>query len=918
MIWLWVALPLCAGWILLARRRAGSGLDDRIETLAILALLGAPLLLALVTLWTRDHGEHLAFDYEAKRIDLARQPATLGGGAGADLPHPDVRGRIEVAAIDDRLRFTPSRSPLPVLRIDGAYPQAVALEDGDWLVLRKPRRDAVCVRFVDRRWSDLLEVHRGEACASIERGQFPTGAPTWRRGLPTRLRGWFRGAPPVVLLRDTICDGSDCFDRRMLSALFRPRGASSWHLLVRDLWPSADDQRFGIAWVRPRADGAPLVDYPGEASWEAAAPLELRSMVIRGPAGRRRLETVRRDRLELDGERLLVQFARPQRTILPSLGRGKDDSRADFLILPGRSALTDRPLDASLQTVSLGDESERFRHLSVIAKIPDDEAGVLLSVRDTGEAGLRTTAAQPVLLGEDEGPVLRIHRFNRARLALIPALIVSLFGWCFLLPAARFSLGFAALLVGSGCLIALRGAFAYRVALEGLTTGADALIDAVLAALLIPSAIYAGWLIGIGSRQGRPEVPELLRAVLPLGLAALLSLLVGGVTPLAGLPVLAGAAACAWMARPSGHERFAGWVRWRRRVEGGFAGRLPAPVVWSVVIATTLALLRLGAVAIGMPERLRFAGLRLAWSVIHIPICVLLMAWLIAYLLGELDALEHGRGRWRHVAAGMAALAWIGLVDFVIIGLITADFGLVLVHGFSLALATLLLARPLLRLQARSRNEAGARPALALGLLVIPVVAVLALQVYPSFLIFAADLDSEASYRAYRVLALTDPERLAEVGIRESDAMGLLSRTMHAFAADGGWLGGGFLSGEVPRYLGRTYLNDLVPMTFVLPEFGKFGMLALTLFYLLLGAAAWQVDAPAPGFRGRFGQALVVTSVVSLVGASLYMMAANVGQTLLSGKNCYLLALDSRSDLLESALLLGLAACGLALRRAWR
>ena len=49
-----------------------------------------------------------------------------------------------------------------------------------------------------------------------------------------------------------------------------------------------------------------------------------------------------------------------------------------------------------------------------------------------------------------------------------------------------------------------------------------------------------------------------------------------------------------------------------------------------------------------------------------------------------------------------------------------------------------------------------------------------------------------------------------------------------------------------------------------------------------------------------------------MVGAGLYMVLANYGLVLFTGKNVYLLGLDSVGDVLESLALLGLASVGLA------
>ncbi|NNF28446.1 MAG: hypothetical protein HKN73_14575 [Gemmatimonadetes bacterium] len=63
---------------------------------------------------------------------------------------------------------------------------------------------------------------------------------------------------------------------------------------------------------------------------------------------------------------------------------------------------------------------------------------------------------------------------------------------------------------------------------------------------------------------------------------------------------------------------------------------------------------------------------------------------------------------------------------------------------------------------------------------------------------------------------------------------------------------------------------------------------------------------------------LGATAAATMVGAGLYMVLANYGLVLFTGKNVYLLGLDSVGDVLESLALLGLASAGLGRARRGR
>ncbi len=96
--------------------------------------------------------------------------------------------------------------------------------------------------------------------------------------------------------------------------------------------------------------------------------------------------------------------------------------------------------------------------------------------------------------------------------------------------------------------------------------------------------------------------------------------------------------------------------------------------------------------------------------------------------------------------------------------------------------------------------------------------------------------------------------------------------------------------------------------------FGVVGVLAVALLYIIcLAACAMVLWRPPIDRLGRQGGWIATVAAMAFSLPSLYMILGNLNLVLFTGKNCGLLALNSVSDVLESAAFLGLAAFGLGL-----
>ena len=276
------------------------------------------------------------------------------------------------------------------------------------------------------------------------------------------------------------------------------------------------------------------------------------------------------------------------------------------------------------------------------------------------------------------------------------------------------------------------------------------------------------------------------------------------------------------------------------------------------------------------------------------------------------------------------------------------DTGLLLVHGLAVVFAlVLLLGRPWRRAGAAAAGgRRGPAWAASAVLLVLPLALVLFANLMPRQLMAAVDLvrpgappvpsaaagngtaggdvsgdDAAAALRSttaqqlFRLSLLANPDLLQDVGVRPAERVAVQYATLRGYAHQAGWAGGGFHSSTLPRHLGVTYLNDLMPMSFVLADFGTLGMLALALTYLVFPLAALFAFRAAGDRWGAQGAWIAAVALLAFALPGLYMTLANLNLVLFTGKNPSLLALNSVSDVLLSGALLAVAAFGTAVAR---
>ncbi len=885
-----------------------------------------PLLYAgLVLLESRDRLQTLRFTYVGKQLAFGPEiPLTAGGSPRdsetyEDLHAPRLGPRVvrlepadeatagameDVEVGDPVLRL---RSPSPIVRIDDVAVNSYPLRDGDRIVLTAAE-------------APIELVYRQDALTlgdEVER-------------LPGTFARLLKGPSQVFYLPDLLArltaDGTA--DSPYRSLLHRPRAGGPWRLLIRE--PSVRIERDG----QVAASFRDLLKVPRD--------FDLHLQIAWGRPDRRVLRTARQDRLIVRQDTVEVRFWAPQRQVLRPDRQGGPLELG--LVVP--SAVVRRD-----QLIELEDHSTRFQGLSAVFAY-DPELGQA-TLRYLGDR-LDVELGHLYALGEGSDRMwVRLEHTPFPRHLLLDLGLLALFVAVFLGRPLFRDAALAAVLGPVGLLLACRLLFAYRAAHNPPHFYVDGYGEARLALWLVPAGILFGWsLAWLARRPVKTDAPQgsgrrlaaLRWPLLGLGVAGLGSLVatrgIGNLPWLAVLPWLAAAvlallrllSARPWLARRLRRWQGSGWP-WDYR--------------WLVLCGALLLLVRWTASQVGMQETLRLPAIqfRLLWTVLQLPLCAAAFALTLDLVDQRRQRIRGDSGSRELVGGwlgGIAALGAFLVLAFLAVALAVGDTGLLIVHALPGVFGLLLLLawpRVLRRAGRRVRTVYGA----GLVLACLPLLLVLLGNLAPEQMVRvvgwgpgpaetaadgdeggagevvdrAAQLSSQRAQQLFRLYMLANPDMLSGVGLEPSERVAIHYHTLQSYAEQAAAAGGGFASSRLPRHLGITYLSDLVPMVFVLADFGIVGTLALALLYLtVLAAVALRVAGGDRGGRwSRQGTWIATMALLAFVLPSLYMILANLNLVLFTGKNCNLLSLNSVSDVLESAALLGLAAFGLNLRR---
>jgi len=172
-------------------------------------------------------------------------------------------------------------------------------------------------------------------------------------------------------------------------------------------------------------------------------------------------------------------------------------------------------------------------------------------------------------------------------------------------------------------------------------------------------------------------------------------------------------------------------------------------------------------------------------------------------------------------------------------------------------------------------------------------------------------LDSAWRYATnnLRILGLIDPDALTEIGTREAEGQGIA----FAHMADHSRLleGHGYLEAPAPAANGllRFHMNDNVTSVHVMGPFGRLGAIVyLTLLFMALVLVAARVPKRRENEQNdTWASMVVVLSASTIVLVTAYMFLANIGAAPFTGRNAYLMAVNSMGDVAEAGVLFGIA-----------
>lgn len=333
-----------------------------------------------------------------------------------------------------------------------------------------------------------------------------------------------------------------------------------------------------------------------------------------------------------------------------------------------------------------------------------------------------------------------------------------------------------------------------------------------------------------------------------------------------------------------------------------FSHAVPAAIL--IALAGFIVLLRIFVL------KEQIAGIRL--SVFIMPLLVIGSAWFLARLP------QRGAFWWQQPYAQFMIFAVLILMG----AAASRDTGFMLVYWLPLFLIAALILRESLDEPDHPRHRWPLAIALAM-----PFSLWLAMLVYAALLVawthqMAAGSVADSLQPAIwldrndmRLLAIFAPNGLASVG--SSFAFETYSQMVDLNAiAQGNWLGHGYLAPINLDILKREQLSDHLSAVQLIWPYGRIGALAFLMVILAFATALARAQSHVvadddAAFVDRWAVLAARFARWIIFGSAAFMVLANLQLIPFTGRNIYLLAATSGSDLLEGALLLLIASWAL-------
>jgi len=534
---------------------------------------------------------------------------------------------------------------------------------------------------------------------------------------------------------------------------------------------------------------------------------------------------------------------------------------------------------------------------------------------------------------------LRLERFSFPWIALAVA-----FGWAVLSWRAQARL-LGERPVAWSLLLALQMLLAVRLLVGVSGAAGDTTIDTGriladnLAAYVAAPLLFLAW-----SRTGRAPA-WVWGAMLLFGALAFWGVEVAAQRPtgLALLLALAAGAAAAFHLLLAWPPFLKGMVRLRDASRSAAAVGSPGLVdafakpplawirryPWAALLAAAV-LFRIVLMAFGVKERLV-----VALSAVYTPLLIAGFAGMVLWIAQRpvppgLTGRPSGAAAFFRAAAAWANRRfwfWAFLAAILVVVLVIP--AMVNDIGYALTMVGPLLALGAWKLGSGRTDYPLRRTwSLAAGLLIIAVVGplllggVAALRSSPASVEAAARADDNGP--ALEILAsavdvqdndarrwhVLDPEGLASAGASSTENLRVLSAYLSDYTAP--VLGRGYLvSAPLGAIVRDVHLSDNVSAVHLMSSFGRVSAAAYLGLLAVLFAACARMTGQGRMDSRPWRRLIGLTSLTVLFGVAAYIILANLQLVLFTGRNVFLMAADSQSDLLEGLILFGLAWWGL-------
>jgi hypothetical protein len=312
-------------------------------------------------------------------------------------------------------------------------------------------------------------------------------------------------------------------------------------------------------------------------------------------------------------------------------------------------------------------------------------------------------------------------------------------------------------------------------------------------------------------------------------------------------------------------------------------------------------------------------GARFSISIITVPILIFFIGLCTSRFIGEMSApgMKDKKVIYRYIGYtfGFSAV-------FFIFAFITSDLGQMI---FALPVSMFLTAVMLW-----SYNKLPPVVRRHSLILAVPLVLIILLLMFPVTSLqiiegvaerdmvvkemFETDIVSKGQ-NVLRLMQYVAPTHLEEIGSISSESVAQHYAIMNAYTRRG--LGGeGYMNVKVHPSLYRTCLNDNVGAVFIFSQLGVLGAITIIFAYgilVFIGYRSRREIMEQEDQLRRLVSSISILAILVIVVVSLYMIGANCNLLLFTGRNLYLMGLNSMSDIFESSILLGFVVAGIAI-----